>query len=348
MPRLRRERTAPMYSPMSIARQDLALHAVVDPHRTALFDAAHGTRRLDVEVRGRGQREADLRSDPPLHRARRRRSRAARSAGRCSGCGGCASSAWPISRFPRPSTRASPTRSARWRSGRARSRRCARTRPDAFACERDFADQRRLLRASLLLHDVGHGPFSHACEAVLGVRHEQRTVAILAPPRDRAGRSAALDVDPAEVLALITGGRDALSGAARAGQRTEPRCRPHGLPAARRVLHRRRERALRRRAADRVAAHLRDRRPAGAGRRRPRRRRARELRAGALHDVRDDLLPPHDARVRTRSGRRAARALARSARARRRSTSSSPGTTSASSMRCARSTSMRRARCASA
>ena len=48
--------------------------------------------------------------------------------------------------------------------------------------------------------------------------------------------------------------RTALSRAARAGQRTEPRRRPHGLPAARRLLHRRRERTLRRRSAARVAA----------------------------------------------------------------------------------------------
>jgi HD superfamily phosphohydrolase len=76
--------------------------------------------------------------------------------------------------------------------------------PEAFASERDFADQRRLLRASLLLHDVGHGPFSHACEAVLGIRHEQRTERILA--REEIARPlAAIDVDAAEVLALITG-----------------------------------------------------------------------------------------------------------------------------------------------
>ena len=76
--------------------------------------------------------------------------------------------------------------------------------PGAFASERDYAEQRRLLRASLLLHDVGHGPFSHACEAVLGIRHEQRTERILARA-EIAQQLAAIDVDAAEVLALITG-----------------------------------------------------------------------------------------------------------------------------------------------
>ena len=74
-----------------------------------------------------------------------------------------------------------------------------------FSDEADYQKQRRLLRASLLLHDIGHGPFSHACEAVLGRRHETRTGAILALPEvDRA--LAAMDLDSFEVLSLVAGG----------------------------------------------------------------------------------------------------------------------------------------------
>ena len=80
--------------------------------------------------------------------------------------------------------------------------------PEAFDSEREVGEQRRLLRASLLLHDLGHGPFSHACEAVLGVRHELRTEAILELPELREAL-AAIDVDPDAVLGLITGAHDA-------------------------------------------------------------------------------------------------------------------------------------------
>jgi len=79
-----------------------------------------------------------------------------------------------------------------------------RRSPEMFTSDADTAYQRRLVRCALLLHDVGHGPFSHACEGALGIAHEARTSEILALDAMRDG-IAALEVESADVLGLIVG-----------------------------------------------------------------------------------------------------------------------------------------------
>src|SRR5262245_13179216 len=56
------------------------------------------------------------------------------------------------------------------------------TQFDQVTGERLEDSQRALLLAAALLHDIGHGPFSHAFEKVTGVNHEAFTRQIIVTP----------------------------------------------------------------------------------------------------------------------------------------------------------------------
>ena len=78
---------------------------------------------------------------------------------------------------------------------------------DRLANPKLSPEDRAAARAAALLHDVGHGPFSHAMEKVLGVHHEQMTMlAVTSPDTELNATLKSFSAElPERIAAIIEG-----------------------------------------------------------------------------------------------------------------------------------------------
>ncbi|MGE7273612.1 HD domain-containing protein [Brevibacillus panacihumi] len=68
---------------------------------------------------------------------------------------------------------------------------------------KEIEEHRLLALAAALLHDIGHGPFSHALEKTTGVRHEKWTIAIIQGDTEVNSVLKKYGISPQEVVDVI-------------------------------------------------------------------------------------------------------------------------------------------------